>query len=158
MRGTPLKPLGRCVDQPSDVAVITSLYLASYSIGSALGNSISGAIWTNVLPKQLDNNLSNSTLVEYAFGNPFAFIFDYPIGTPERNAVVVSYRATQRILCITGICLCVPLIVFACFLRDPKLGDEQSLPTAEGQVVKGDDGELVDQKSSSRFFSRLFRR
>ena len=36
-----------------DLAVITALYLASYNIGSALGGSVSGAIWTNVLPGAL---------------------------------------------------------------------------------------------------------
>jgi len=59
----------------SDVAVITSLYLASYSVGSALGNTISGAIWTQVLPGKLLAELGNATLVaEGEFSSDFPII------------------------------------------------------------------------------------
>ncbi|KAF2814399.1 MFS general substrate transporter [Mytilinidion resinicola] len=120
------------------VAVITGLYLACYSVGSAFGNTISGAIWTQVLPTQLASRLGgNDTLAEGAYGSPFVFVVDYTMATPERQAVVGAYRYTQRLLCITGICLSVPLIAFACCIRDPRLGDEQSLPDAEG---KGEGG------------------
>lgn len=114
------------------VAVITGLYLACYSVGAAFGNTISGAIWTQVLPSQLEANLGgNATLAMAAYGSPFGFVANYTMETPERQGVVEAYRHTQRLLCITGICLCVPLIAFACVIRDPKLGKEQSLPDAE---------------------------
>lgn len=116
------------------LAVITGLYLACYSIGSALGNAVSGAIWTQVLPRRLGANLagfSNATLATAAYGDPFTFAGGYPVGTPERDGVIDAYQHTQRLLCITGICLCVPLIIFSCLLRDPRLGKEQSRPEAE---------------------------
>ncbi|KAK4046873.1 ferrioxamine B transporter [Microbotryomycetes sp. JL201] len=117
------------------LAIITSLYLAAYNIGSALGNTISGAIWTQVLPGQLQQKLSavstNATLVSYAYGSPFFFIVDYPWESPERQAVVLAYQHTQKLLCITGICLSVPLLVFTLIVRNPLLGKEQSLPDAE---------------------------
>ncbi|KAM0792668.1 hypothetical protein ACM66B_002448 [Microbotryomycetes sp. NB124-2] len=117
------------------LAIITSLYLAAYNIGSALGNTISGAIWTQVLPGQLQEKLSavstNATLVSYAYGSPFYFIVDYPWESPERQAVVLAYQHTQKLLCITGLCLSVPLFVFTLLVRNPKLGKEQSLPDAE---------------------------
>ncbi|KAJ9665892.1 ferrioxamine B transporter [Coniosporium apollinis] len=119
------------------VAVITGLYLASYQIGSALGNTISGAIWTQILPGELETRLApfgNTTAATAAYGNPFGYIVEWPVGTPERQAVVDAYRHTQRLLCITGICLCVPLIAFALVLRNPKLGKEQSLPDAEKRI------------------------
>jgi SIT family siderophore-iron:H+ symporter-like MFS transporter len=118
--------------QHEHVAVITGIYLASYQIGSAIGNAISGAIWTNTLPKELNRRLGNATLATAAYGAPFVFVANYTVGTPERQAVIDSYRYSQRLLCITGICLCVPLIGFALVLRNPRLGDEQSLPEAEG--------------------------
>lgn len=37
----------------------------------------------------------------------------------------------QRILCIVGICICVPLIVFSVLLKNPRLTNEQSLKHAE---------------------------
>jgi MFS transporter, SIT family, siderophore-iron:H+ symporter len=116
------------------LAVITALYLSCYSIGSALGNTVSGAIWTQVLPFRLDALavFGNETLATAAYGNPFDFAAAYPVGTPQRSEVVDAYQHTQRLLCITGICLCVPLIIFSCLLRDPRLGNEQSRPEAEG--------------------------
>jgi len=123
------------------VAVITGLYLALYNVGSALGYTVSGAIWTQVLPGQLEQNLAqfgNSTLATAVYGNPFAVVAEYPIGTPIRTGIIQSYQYAQRILCITGLCLCVPLIVFACLLRNPRLGDEQSLPDAENRMHKRD--------------------
>jgi SIT family siderophore-iron:H+ symporter-like MFS transporter len=112
------------------LAVMTGVYLATYNLGSAFGGAVSGAIWTQVLPGDLNQRLAqfnNATLATYAYGNPFAFIVDYPVGTPERQAVVDSYKHAQRLLTITGICLCVPLIAFAAALRNPKLNDQQTL-------------------------------
>jgi SIT family siderophore-iron:H+ symporter-like MFS transporter len=121
------------------VAVITGLYLATYNVGSALGGAISGTIWTNVLPSKLEENLApfgNATLAASTYANPFAIAAVYPVGTPVRMAIIASYQHAQRLLCITGICLCVLLIGFAFCLRNPRLGDEQSLPEAEKEVVR----------------------
>ena len=121
------------------VAVITGLYLATYSVGSALGGAISGTIWTNVLPIQLEQNLAlfgNATLASATYANPFAIAAVYPAGTPERMAIIASYQHAQRLLCVTGVCLCTLLIGFAFCLRNPKLGDEQSLPEAEEEAAR----------------------
>jgi MFS transporter, SIT family, siderophore-iron:H+ symporter len=118
------------------VAVITGLYLSSYSLGAAFGNSISGAIWNQILPGQLVTRLgpvtnNNATFAAGVYGDPFTYAINYPVGTPERDAIMGAYQHTQRILCITGICLCVPVIVFGLLLRNPRLPDTQSLPNAE---------------------------
>jgi MFS transporter, SIT family, siderophore-iron:H+ symporter len=121
------------------VAVITGLYLATYNIGSAFGGAISGTIWTNVLPSKLEDNLApfgNGTLAAATYADPFAIAYQYPVGTPVRSAIIAAYQHAQRLLCITGICLCVLLIGFAFCLRDPRLGDEQSLPEAEEDVIR----------------------
>lgn len=111
------------------LAVMTGIYLATYNIGSAFGNAVSGAIWTQVLPYALEDRLAsiNSTLAVSAYGDPFTAASTYPIGTPERTAIIDAYQHTQRLLCIAGICLCVPLIAFAFVLRNPKLNDQQNL-------------------------------
>lgn len=112
------------------MAVVTSLYLSSYYIGSALGNTISGTIWTQVLPEQIKKEFAqfaNDTLVTYAYGSPFQFVIDYPWTSPERQALVIAYKHTQRLLLITGTCLCVPLIIFTLLLNNPKLKSRQNL-------------------------------
>ncbi|KAK5945926.1 ferrioxamine B transporter [Knufia obscura] len=122
------------------VAIVTGLYLACYSIGSALGNCVSGAIWSQTLFPDLQTNLafqSNDTLAAAVYGSPVTVAVLYPVGDPIRDAIIASYQHVQRTLCIVGICLCVPLIVFALLLRNPKLSNEQSQPEAEeGHVTK----------------------
>lgn len=112
------------------LAVMTGLYLATYNLGSAFGGAVSGAIWTQVLPGDLGSRLApfnNATLATLAYADPFTFSAQYPVGTGERRALIDSYKHAQRLLTITGICLCVPLIVFAAALRNPKLNDNQTL-------------------------------
>ncbi|KAJ6016329.1 hypothetical protein N7540_010920 [Penicillium herquei] len=116
------------------MAVLTGIYLGSFNIGSALGTCLSGAIWTQTLYKSLVANLefqSNTTLAHAVYDSPFEVIPFYPIGTPERSAIILSYRHVQWLLCITGICLAAPMIALAFVLRDPKLSKEQSQPEAE---------------------------
>ncbi len=132
------------------LAVMTGVYLATYNLGSAFGGAVSGAIWTHVLPDELATRLApfdNATLATLAYGNPFGFAAEYPVGTPERQALIDSYKAAQRLLTITGICLCVPLIAFAMALRNPKLNDEQTLaeesPRSRGPV-EVENAESVD--------------
>ncbi|KAH7324764.1 major facilitator superfamily domain-containing protein [Stachybotrys elegans] len=111
------------------LAVMTGLYLATYNVGSALGNAVSGALWTQVLPARLETSLRdiNSTLAAQVYASPLTAIVDYPVGTPERDAVIDAYREIQRLLTITGICLSVFLVVFGFLTRNPKLTDAQTL-------------------------------
>lgn len=111
--------------------MVTGIFLACYNIGSAVGDAIAGAIWTQVLPGELNKRLSDAALVEGAYGDPFTFVKSHPMGTPVRQSVVQAYKNVQQLLCITGICLTVPLIVFAFCMRDPKLTKEQSFSDAE---------------------------
>lgn len=117
------------------VAVITGLYLATYNIGSAFGNAVSGAIWTQTLVPTLLKNLplpnNTVTVAQSIYGSPFEYVANYSVGTPMRDAIVVSYRHTQKLLTITGLCLCIPLIAFSLMVDDPKLTSQQSLPDAE---------------------------
>ena len=123
------------------LAVVTGLFLATYNIGSALGNTVSGALWTQLLPSLLDNKLQNinSTLAASAYADPFGAATQWPVGTPERTALIDAYQSIQRLLTITGISLCVPLIAFALALRNPKLNDEQTL----AKEIESEDDEDV---------------
>lgn len=130
------------------LAVITGIFLAAYNIGSAIGGAIAGAIWSQVLPGKLEAALGNATLATSVYGDPITFAEDYAWDTPERQAAVGAYRSTQRLLCITGICLCIPLIAFSLVLRDPKLGKEQSLPNAEENIPI--DGTIAEKEKNEK--------
>lgn len=89
--------------------------------------AISGAIWTNTLPAKLSLYLTNQTLATETYASPFTVVPLYPIGTPERDGIVRAYNDVQRLLCITGVCLCVPLLLAALVMRNVKMEDVQSL-------------------------------
>lgn len=115
------------------MSVLISVYLASYWIGTSLGTSISGAIWTNkmhgvILDKMQEMNVANATeLALSAYNAPFEFIVENTWGTPARIAVVTAYAHVQRYLCIAGLVLCFPLIFITFLLRDHRLDSVQSL-------------------------------
>ncbi|KAI9300231.1 hypothetical protein BJ944DRAFT_140305, partial [Cunninghamella echinulata] len=119
------------------VAIITAVYLTMLHVGSAVGNAISGAIWSNTLPNKLIESfnavsLSNATaLSREAYKAPLTFIKLFPMGTPERMAVINAYEITQKTLTITGCCMAIPLVLAAFTLSNPLLGDTQSLPNKE---------------------------
>ncbi|RDA91367.1 hypothetical protein CP533_0002 [Ophiocordyceps camponoti-saundersi (nom. inval.)] len=115
------------------VAVMTGLYLSLYNIGSALGTSLSGALWTEALPPTLSANLAfqpNSTLAGATYDSPFDVVARYPVGTEVRAAIISSYRHVQRLLCLAGIIACLPMIAFALALRNPRLSKRQVQPEA----------------------------
>jgi SIT family siderophore-iron:H+ symporter-like MFS transporter len=61
------------------------------------------------------------------FASPLTQIQRYPPGTFQRDAAIDAYAHVQRVLCTVGVALCGVLVGFACVLRDPRLGDGQSL-------------------------------
>lgn len=113
------------------MAVVLSLYLACYNIGSAIGYSISGAMWSQLMYKAIVKHMTaldvDTSLAVTAYGSPYTFIITYVWGTPERIAVVLAYADVQRKLCLAGLVLCVPLLFIVLFLRDHRLVSVQSL-------------------------------
>lgn len=134
-----------------NVAVVTGLYLALFNLGSAVGNVISGSIWNQRMPAELNARIANQTLAAEVYASPYTAIIGYPVGTPEREGMTEAYRAVQRILAITGICICLPLIAFALSLRDTRLTNEQSRSDAEDEEK---DRELM---ANSSFWQKLWR-
>ncbi|KAK6199471.1 major facilitator superfamily domain-containing protein [Scheffersomyces amazonensis] len=108
------------------MATVSSLVYTTYRIGYAAGSSVAGAIWTQTLYSKLYNALQSTELATSVYTQPYIFITEYAWGTPVREAVVEVYREMQRILMIACMCFTVPMIIAALFLRDPKLGVDQS--------------------------------
>lgn len=135
--------------QHERTATVTALYLASYSIGSALGNTIAGGIWVNTLPQHLLDRLTEAgvpgaaEIAASVYADPETFVEspEGAIGTPAREAVMAAYGEVQRYLTITGLCISVLLVVASLCLRNPRLGDQQSLQDAEGVEVRSLDSE-----------------
>ncbi|GMM37295.1 siderophore transporter [Saccharomycopsis crataegensis] len=147
------------------MATVLCLYLSFYNIGMAIGASVSGAIWTNKMPGYLNKEFLKlgltQELADSAYSDPFSFIVTYPWGSSARIAVVQAYAETQRLLCIVGLVLCVPLLATTLFLRDHKLDNVQSLELVDPEkaIEEEKKGEVVvnnyDEDYIVRFLKKL---
>ncbi|ORY68440.1 major facilitator superfamily-domain-containing protein [Pseudomassariella vexata] len=83
-------------------SVMAVLSLASY-VGSAGGNTLSGAIWNSTLPKALAELLPNFSEKElFQIGSSLTKQLSYPMGDPVRTAIITAYDRAQVRMCITG--------------------------------------------------------
>lgn len=113
------------------MAIVSSWFAAFYRVGWTIGNSISGAIWTQRMYHEIEKKMVelgvDTSLALPAYLSPYTFIEEYKWGSPPRRAVSLAYAQVQRNLSITGLCLCVPILAFAFLLRDHRLVDKQNL-------------------------------
>lgn len=114
-----------------NMAVITAVYLSSFNVGSAVGATISGAVWTQLLYNMLLEELGDVEMATEAYSSPLTFIVEHPWGTTVRMNMVTAYNSIQRILCIIGLCFVVPMFLASFVLRDHRLKSVQSLEDAE---------------------------
>ncbi|KIM94080.1 hypothetical protein OIDMADRAFT_136373 [Oidiodendron maius Zn] len=103
------------------------------NIGSAIGLTISAAIWQGILPKKLAEYLpavdqENLLLIYESLPTQLAF----PVGSPERLAIQHAYGDAQRGLLIAGTAVWAIGILAVLMLRDIKvIGIKQT----KGQVA-----------------------
>lgn len=111
------------------IGVLISLVFTANAIGQAIGGCVSGAMWTQTLYKELEKNLAsfgNDTLASAVYASPLTVVPQYPLGSPEREAMGLSYRYIQRNLSIVSLCLVVPMLVLGLCLHNPTLSDKQA--------------------------------
>ena len=110
-----------------DVAAATAIYLTIVEIGGAVGNAISGAVWTANIPKKLELYLPASAKSDALsiFGN-LTLAESFPLASPERIAINRAYQETMNILLIIAICLSAPLIPLSLLMRNYKLDQVSS--------------------------------
>lgn len=128
------------------LASVTAWGYVLYRVGGAVGSSVGGAIWTQILYKRLLTLLSPED-AELCFLEPQTFILNYTWGTSERMAAVEGYRHIQRILTLVGLVFCVPLILFAVFTTNIKLKAKVA------NVEFDKDGNVVEVQDDNEAFS-----
>ena len=83
---------------PENVAVSLALLALFTAIGGAIGTSISGAIWTNTLPGELQrylpDNLKDQAATIY---EDITVQLDYPVGSPGRDAIIPGIRSDSAV-------------------------------------------------------------
>ncbi|KAF5023678.1 hypothetical protein F66182_4244 [Fusarium sp. NRRL 66182] len=108
-----------------EIAVVLALYSMFGSIGQAIGFGISGALWTNHLPREMFKALpveaKNQTATLYG---DMRLQMQDPIGTPIRDAIVHAYGVVQREMVIAG-CALLPFIAICVHVWRNKPIDKQ---------------------------------
>jgi hypothetical protein len=85
------------------VAAVLALLFVCGTIGGAIGNTISGAIWTNTFKPALEMYLPESALpnVTSIYGD-LVVQLSYPVGSPERLAIQEAYGYAQTRMLAAG--------------------------------------------------------
>ncbi|KAJ5182329.1 hypothetical protein N7449_012476 [Penicillium cf. viridicatum] len=119
---------------PSDhqhIAVILAILNLFGSIGSAIGSTVSAAIWTSEFPKALAKYVPAEVTVATVYSDITAQL-SYEWGSPARNAIAHAYGDAQRYMLITSVCMLVVAWGCAAMWRDIKIKD---LKQVKGRVI-----------------------
>lgn len=86
-----------------NVAVVLAIQYAFASVGGAIGQSISAAIWTGVFPDRLMRYLPEESIGDFAaiYGD-MTVQSSYPWDSPTRSAISQAYGDAQRFMLIGG--------------------------------------------------------
>ncbi|KAJ4334393.1 hypothetical protein N0V95_009183 [Ascochyta clinopodiicola] len=101
------------VSKQQDFPALLAVEAMIVSIGSAIGSTIAGAIWTGVFPVRLATNLAGTSAandVLTIYGD-LTVQSSYAWGSPERDGINLSYAQTQRYMLIGGTCVYATLLV-----------------------------------------------
>lgn len=120
------------------VAAATAVFLTILEVGGAVGNGISGAVWSNNIPKKLAKYLppdiqDQATAI---YGNVSLAQTGWPIGSPERAAINRAYQETMHKLLIIAVCVAAPLIPLSFLMKNYRL--DQMNQKVKGTVIGGD--------------------
>lgn len=94
------------VSKQQDFPALLAVESMIISIGGAIGSTIAGAMWTGIFPKRLAANLPANELGNLAriYGD-LEVQSGYPVGSPTRDAINLSYGQTQRYMLIAATCI-----------------------------------------------------
>jgi MFS family permease len=94
------------VSKQQDFPALLAVESMIISIGSAIGSTVAGAIWTGVFPARLMANLPADAMPQFAdiYGD-FKVQSSYPVGSPTRDAINLSYGQTQKLMLISAVCV-----------------------------------------------------
>lgn len=91
------------VSKQQDFPALLACEAMVIAIGSAIGSTIAGAIWTGVFPARLSANLPADAMENFAaiYGE-LTTQSGYPVGSPTRDAINLSYAQTQKYMLIAA--------------------------------------------------------
>ncbi|CAG8111055.1 unnamed protein product [Penicillium olsonii] len=119
---------------PSDhqhIAVILAMLNLFSSIGSAIGSTVSAAIWTSEFPKALAKYVPADVSVAKVYSDINAQL-SYAWGSTARTAIAHAYGDAQRYMLITSVCMLAVAWACAGMWRDIRIKDVKQV---KGTVI-----------------------
>ncbi|KAE8414384.1 major facilitator superfamily domain-containing protein [Aspergillus pseudocaelatus] len=111
-----------------DYASMLALLSVFGNVGGAVGSSVSGAIWTNTLPKKLRELLPAETKDQWAdIYESLDVQLSYPVGSPTRTAIQNAYAFSQRNMMIAGTAVMGLSIGWVLMMRNIKVKDNKNV-------------------------------
>ena len=101
------------------IAPVLALLSISGWVGGAVGNTISGAIWTNSFPQALASLLPEADLenIDSIYGD-LTVQLSFDRGTPTRIAIEQAYGVAQRRMLIAGLCIMSLTLVWITLIKN----------------------------------------
>ncbi|KAF2638554.1 siderophore iron transporter mirB [Massarina eburnea CBS 473.64] len=100
------------VSKQQDFPALLACESMIIAIGSAIGSTIAGAIWTGIFPVRLQQNLPADALDNLtAIYGDLTTQSSYAWGSPTREAINLSYAETQRYMLIAAVCIYSTMLV-----------------------------------------------
>jgi hypothetical protein len=96
------------------------------SVGGSIGQTISGAIWTQIVPRKIVEYLPTAS--KHKAVGLYASLPDVlalPWESPERQAVVGAYADAQRIMVIVGTCALLPCFLWVAMLKNYRMSEHK---------------------------------
>ena len=106
-----------------DAASSLAMLNVAGTIGSAIGSSVSGAIWTSKFPEFLQQYVPED-LWEDIYGS-LDVQLSYEYGSDIRNGISHAYEDTQRLMLAAGVCFLIIPLVGMFVIQDHKLDRKQ---------------------------------
>ena len=100
------------VSKQQDFPALLAVESMIIAIGSAIGSTIAGAMWTGIFPARLMQHLPADAQDKLTsiYGD-IDVQTSYPIGSPTRDAINRSYGETQRYMLIAATCVYIVTLV-----------------------------------------------
>ena len=107
------------VSKQKDFPALLAVESMVIAIGSAIGSTVAGAMWTGIFPVRLAQNLPATAQADLAsiYGD-VTVQYGYPLGSPTRDAINLSYAETQRYMLIAATCIYTITLVSVALWQD----------------------------------------
>ncbi|RFU25912.1 hypothetical protein B7463_g10421, partial [Scytalidium lignicola] len=101
------------------IAAVLALLNVIGNVGAAIGNAISGSIWTNTFPQALARYLPESALPDLDdIYNDLDTQLSYEVGSPTRLAIQNAYGYAQERMLIAGTAIMALSFIWILFIRN----------------------------------------